>query len=48
MRIYVTTGKGEGPTPLAAFDAALIDAGIPNYNLIYLSSVILACGKISQ
>ncbi|MGH9753420.1 MAG: pyruvoyl-dependent arginine decarboxylase [Blastocatellia bacterium] len=42
MRIYVTTGIGEAPTPLAAFDAALIDAGIPNYNLIYLSSVIPA------
>src|SRR5262249_6839833 len=42
MQIYVTTGTGEGPTPLAAFDAALIDAGVPNYNLIYLSSVVPA------
>ncbi len=40
MKICITTGTGEGPTPLAAFDAALIDAGIANYNLIYLSSVI--------
>jgi arginine decarboxylase len=38
--ISVTTGTGEGPTPLAAFDAALLDAGVANYNLIPLSSVI--------
>ena len=31
---------GEGPTKLAAFDAALCDAGVANFNLIYLSSVI--------
>lgn len=40
MEIQLTIGTGEGPTPLAAFDAALIDAGVANYNLIYLSSVI--------
>jgi arginine decarboxylase len=40
MKIQVTTGTGEGPTQIAAFDAALINAGIANYNLIYLSSVI--------
>lgn len=40
MKIYLCTGRGEGPTPLAAFDAALLDAGIGNHNLIYLSSVI--------
>lgn len=40
MRIYVATGCGEGPTALAAFDAALQDAGVANYNLIPLSSVI--------
>lgn len=38
--IRITTGMGRGPTSLAAFDAALRDAGIANYNLIYLSSVI--------
>jgi arginine decarboxylase len=42
MEIFVTTGTGEGPTAIAAFDAALIDAGVENYNLIYLSSVIPA------
>lgn len=40
LQIAVTTGTGEGPTPLAAFDAALLDAGVANYNLIYLSSII--------
>lgn len=38
--IALATGLGEGPTPLAAFDAALCDAGVANYNLICLSSVI--------
>lgn len=38
--IVVTAGVAECPTALSAFDAALMDAGIANYNLIYLSSVI--------
>jgi arginine decarboxylase len=40
MNIYVAPGIGEGPTKLAAFDAALNNAGIANCNLIRLSSVI--------
>lgn len=40
MHIWVTAGTGEGPTPLAAFDAALLKAGVANYNLLCLSSVI--------
>ena len=40
MIIYVTSGIGEGKTPLSAFDAALKDAGVHNFNLIILSSVI--------
>ncbi len=40
MKITVTSGSGEGETPLAAFDNALKDAGVYNYNLIKLSSVI--------
>lgn len=40
MRIVVTRGTGEGKTKTAAFDRALWDAGIANYNLIRLSSVI--------
>jgi arginine decarboxylase len=40
VRIVVSRGTGEGPTPLAAFDKALLGAGVENYNLIRLSSVI--------
>jgi arginine decarboxylase len=40
VKIFVTTGRGVGATKLSAFDAALWDAGIAGYNLIYLSSVI--------
>lgn len=38
--IVIATGRGEGPTRLAAFDTALLDAGVANYNLLCLSSVI--------
>lgn len=38
--IPVTSGVGAGDTKLAAFDAALWNAGIANYNLIRLSSII--------
>lgn len=34
------TGASEGFTPLNAFDAALLDAGIGNTNLVKISSVI--------
>ena len=40
MKITVTAGRGEGPTTLSAFDSALKAAGIHNYNIIKLSSVI--------
>lgn len=40
MKITLTTGKGEGSTFLSAFDAALMDAGVHNFNLICLSSII--------
>lgn len=40
MKIKVSSGIGTGPTSLAAFDAALNHAGVANYNLIRLSSVI--------
>lgn len=38
--IKVTKGAGEGNTKLSSFDAALFAAGIANYNLIHLSSII--------
>ncbi len=40
MQIYVVPGIGTGPTKLSAFDAALNSAGVANFNLIRLSSVI--------
>lgn len=40
MEIVITTGTGIGKTTLSAFDAALHDAGVCNYNLLVLSSVI--------
>jgi len=40
MQIQISKGVGTGPTELAAFDNALIKAGVANFNLIYLSSVI--------
>jgi arginine decarboxylase len=40
MQIQVTEGVGTGPTELSAFDQALVKAGVANYNLIYLSSVL--------
>lgn len=40
MLIRITTGTGESKTKKSAFDRALCDAGISNYNIIKLSSVI--------
>ena len=40
MQIHVGSGIGTGPTTLSAFDSALNDAGIANYNMLRLSSVI--------
>jgi arginine decarboxylase len=40
LRVPVVSGVGTGPTELAAFDAALVAAGIADRNLIRLSSVI--------
>jgi arginine decarboxylase len=40
MNIILSTGRGTGPTARAAYDAALISAGVTHYNMIGLSSVI--------
>ena len=40
MKINIVAGTGVGPTELAAFDNALVNASVANFNLIYLSSVI--------
>lgn len=46
MRIKVTSGVGKGLTEVSTFDSALLDAGIGNYNLIEISSVIPPGSKI--
>lgn len=40
MNIQIRKATGVGSTELAAFDNALVNAGVANFNLIYLSSVI--------
>lgn len=40
MKIVISKSTGSGPTRLSAFDSALNNAGIANFNLIRLSSVI--------
>lgn len=40
--IRVVWGTGEGPTALASYDAALAAAGVHNYNLVRVSSVLPA------
>ncbi len=46
MDIHISSGLGTGPTKLSAFDSALNDAGVANFNLIRLSSVIPPKSKI--
>lgn len=46
MIIKLGTGIGSGPTTLSAFDAALNNAGVANYNILRLSSVIPPNTKI--
>ncbi len=48
MNITISTGKGQGKTLLSAFDSALYDAGVSNYNLIVLSSIIPPGTMIKQ
>jgi len=47
-RIILTSGLGEGSTPLNSFDAALLDAGVGNLNLIKVTSVIPPRAKITK
>jgi arginine decarboxylase len=48
MTIHVASGTGTGPTKLSAFDSALHAAGVENYNLIRLSSIVPAGTKIEN
>lgn len=40
MQIHVGSGIGTGPTTMAAFDSALNEVGIANYNMLRLSSIV--------
>lgn len=46
LKIIVTKGFGVGRTEISAFDAALKAAGVHNYNIIPLSSVIPAHARV--
>jgi arginine decarboxylase len=46
--IRISTGVGVATTELAAFDAALYEAGIGDYNLLTLSSVIPPGAEVLQ
>lgn len=48
LKIKVVKGSGEASTPLSAFDGALKDAGVYNYNLITLTSVIPPGAKVTK
>lgn len=39
-RFVVRCGVGTGPHPLNAFDAALVDSGVGDFNLIKVSSIL--------
>jgi len=47
VHIRVVRGTGTGPTATAAYDAALADAGVHNYNLLTLSSVVPADADVT-
>ena len=46
MNITIVTSNGEGQTLLSAFDNALQNSGVHNYNLLRLSSIIPPHSKI--
>ncbi len=48
MKINITTGTGVGPTEISAFDHALVNAGVANFNLIYLSSVLPPASEVKS
>lgn len=48
LEIRVSAGRGIGLTRLSAFDAALRDAGVADFNLIRLSSVIPPRGIVRE
>ena len=48
-KYIITSGKGISQYQLVAFDNALLDAGISNYNLLKVSSILPAnCAKVES
>ncbi len=47
-RLYVCSGRGRGRTPLNAFDNALRDAGVGDYNLLKVSSIVPPGAKVHK
>lgn len=39
-KYFICAGKGRAKTLLTSFDAALLDAGVGNYNLLKVSSIL--------
>lgn len=48
MKISIVSSVGEGSTLLSAFDSALCNAGVSNYNLLVLSSIIPPNSEIKK
>jgi arginine decarboxylase len=46
--IRVVWGTGRGPTETAAYDAALADANVHNYNLVTVSSIVPEAGTVTR
>ncbi len=47
-RFFITAGLGTGHTDLTAFDAALLKAGVGNYNLLKVSSIVPADARQAE
>jgi arginine decarboxylase len=47
VQIRVLRGTATGPTAVASYDAALADAGVHNYNLLTVSSVVPAGAEVA-
>lgn len=46
--LYICAGVGRGETLLTAFDQALRNAGVGDYNLLKVSSIVPPGAKVSQ
>ena len=46
MNVRVVWGAASGPTKLSSYDAALAEAGVENYNLVSVSSILPADAEV--